>query len=460
MPAMHFDLRPWMIIACGVLAPAGSAWAAGISTGRFGGEHGVPTTSNATAIYYNPAGITLAEGTHLYLDTMLAVRHATYLHTPHATDVPEPTGLEGANTDQATLLNLNVIPMLGATHKIGDFALGGGFYVPFGGGSSWSVDERFEDNVMYPGASGGAQRWHALDGEMRLLYWTLAAAYEIPETGLSLGVSGSLILSDITSNQARTAMGDNNMDNEGRSLLDVSTFAGGFGVGALFEAIDGVLWIGASYTSRPNVAGGHTLTGTIKNNFGSVDEVAAQLHQDMPDVIRLGVSYKPTPRLELRLAGAWERWSAFEGQCVSLEGEPCEPDAASRAPGEPEPLQNMRRGWHDTPSVRLGASYWITPRWEYFAGLDYDGNAIPDETLEAGLTDFHDFGWAAGMRYEVIEKHLQASLTYTHFINLPRDSSGKSELATAAESYNLAPDSGGRYTETLGLFNVSLEAAF
>ena len=73
---------------------------------------------------------------------------------------------------------------------------------------------------------------------------------------------------------------------------------------------------------------------------------------------------------------------------------------------------------------------------------------------------FEDFGFAAGLRYEVIEDHLHATLCYTHFINVPRDNAGKSETALAAESFNLAPDAGGHYAETMGLINATVEVGF
>src|SRR5688572_8894505 len=62
----------------GLLAWNSTAHASGISTARFGGEHGHPTTDNATAIYYNPAGIALSKGTHIFVDATLALRWASY----------------------------------------------------------------------------------------------------------------------------------------------------------------------------------------------------------------------------------------------------------------------------------------------------------------------------------------------------------------------------------------------
>jgi long-chain fatty acid transport protein len=391
---------------------------------------------------------------------MVFVRGDSYTHAPHPSDVPEPAGLEGTNTDRATLTNISLLPMLGGTYRLGDFAFGVAFYIPFGGGAVWDEDERFAGDPEYPGAAGGSQRWHALDGTLQVFYWTAAVAYEIPETGLSLGATASLIRSEIVSLNARTAMGNNDLNDEGRSLIDVGSWDGGFGVGAMLEAIAEVLWLGASYTSSPGVVGGQRLEGTLKNNFGSIDELDVDFHQHLPDIVRLGARYRPTKSLELRLHGDWTRWSLFENQCVALAGDPCEVDASGAALSTPVPIQNMRRSWNDGFGVRLGVSVWPEPRWEIFTGLGYDSNAIPDETLEPSFLDFDDFAAAAGARVQVIERHLALELAYTQFFNLPRDNAGKSTLATAADSYNRVPDAGGHYTEWAGLVNAGVHVGF
>ena len=118
-------------------ASSGLAQASGFSSARFGGEHGNPTESNPTALYYNPGGIAFSEGTHLFIDGSLAVRHATWQHAQSAHDVAEPPGAEGANYGKATLTNVFAGPALGATTKIGDLAIGAGLFVPFAGRASW-----------------------------------------------------------------------------------------------------------------------------------------------------------------------------------------------------------------------------------------------------------------------------------------------------------------------------------
>ncbi|MBW2528140.1 MAG: outer membrane protein transport protein [Deltaproteobacteria bacterium] len=451
---------PALALSLGVLCTPRSAGATGFSSARFGGEHGTPTSPNPTALYYNPAAITGADGVHLLADAVLLLRDTRYEHAKAPTDEPEPAGMEGANSDTAHLFNPTVLPMLGATFDVGDFAFGAAFYIPFGGGTMWDENDRFAGNVQYPGAVGGSQRWHALDGTMYMMYWTAGAAYEIPETGLSIGATVSLIRSEIEALNARTVPGNNDMTIEGRSLIDVGTWAAGFGIGAMYEAIDDTLWLGASYTSRPNVAGGHTLEGTLQNHFGSIDEYDVELHQDAPDIIRFGLRFKPSPSTELRMFGDWSRWSAFEGQCVALAGDPCEVDDEGQATAEPAPLQYLARNWHDAVALRVGGSIWPTPRWELFAGLGYDGNAVPDETLEPSLMDFEDFSTTLGARVALVDEHLHLELAYTHFYNIPRDNAGKSTLASAGESYYRAPDAGGRYAEVAGLINTTVEASF
>src|SRR5688572_19366772 len=110
----------------------------GFATARFGGEHGHVTTANPTALYFNPAGIALAEGIHLFADGTLALRGATWQHSEPAGTSPTPPGSAGANDGTAELFNVFGAPMLGATLGLGKLTLGAAIFVPFGGRARWS----------------------------------------------------------------------------------------------------------------------------------------------------------------------------------------------------------------------------------------------------------------------------------------------------------------------------------
>jgi long-chain fatty acid transport protein len=448
------------------LAWTAPALGAGFSTARFGGEHGNPITNNPTAVYYNPAGIADSEGIHVFLDGTLAFRSATYAHAPAPTD---DTSLEGANSGEATLFNVAAAPMLGASAKIGDLALGLGVYVPFGGATAWDKNEAFDDTLengqKRTGAEDGIQRWHAIEGSLLETYFTLAAAYKIPSIGLSLGVSGNLIRSTVQTLRARNASADNTLAVEGRSLLDVSGIEASFGVGALFEAMPKKLWIGASYTSRPNITGEETLEGTLKNRLvgQSSSPVDIALHQGFPDIARLGVRFVPKEGLELRLFGDFTRWSAMENQCLTDVGKECKITRKENEVGDGGSADikwpNIARRWNDAFGVRAGLSYWPAPTAELFAGIGYDSNAIPDETLDPSVVDFDDIGVAVGGRFPIV-KQLHLAASYTHLFYIDRDTTGKSISATKLSQPSVNPDSGGQYGQTTGVLNVNLDVAF
>jgi len=205
-----------LLLPC--LGAASAAEAAGFASAEFGGELGNVVATNPTALYYNPGAIGFSEGTHLYLDGVLALRNGTFTHAPAATDVPEPPGAEGANSGRAHFFNVFGAPMAGATTRLGALALGAAFSVPFGGNIHWDGNSRFAGDPRFPLAADGPQRWTVIEGQLSSLYFTLGAAYRLGR--LSVGVSGNVVRSSIRQTQAKnpTGLGDPDVSNEGRDI--------------------------------------------------------------------------------------------------------------------------------------------------------------------------------------------------------------------------------------------------
>lgn len=440
-----------------VLSLAPEAQAAGYSVARFGAEHGHPTTTNATAIYYNPAGIGMSTGYHAFVDGSFAWRYSSYEHSQQPTDQTSPAA-PGANTGKNTLFNILVSPMIGATGKFGDFALGAGFYTPFGGQSSWKKNDEFENHPNFAGPYDGVQRWYAIDGELRSSFITLAAAYHLVDARVSFGVGFNLILSTTNTLRAKTTDGSNNLSSEGRSHLDVKGTDWSLGFGVLYEPIEDELWVGASYQSRPNFSGMDPQEGTFRfyaNGTESVNE-DAKLDTDLPDVYRLGTRYRPAEDLELRLFGDYTRWSVLKRQCVYKPDQQCDPNT----PPGGSTFFDQPRDWNDTFGVRAGVSKWLSEPVEVFAGLGYASNAVPDDRLEPALPDWHSVSASVGGRFEVLKKIFVAS-SYTQIYYIPRDTSGKFDLDEPPNSgVTVSPDAGGNYKQMIGVLNVNIDAQF
>lgn len=430
-----------------VAAPR-EAFASGISVARFGGEHGHPTTTNATAIFYNPAGIGMSEDTHLFLDVSLAWRKVSYKHDAVASD---DTSVPGANDGTGKLFNVLASPMVGVTTKLGDLALGAGFYVPYGGQSVWDKNDDFKDDPAYAGPYDGVQRWYVMEGIIRSSFITLAGAYHIKPARLSVGLSGNLILSTVDTIRAKTTSGNNDLDTEGRAYLHTTGVDWSLGVGALYEAMPKQLWLGASYQSRPNLSGMKDLEGNQRtllvnaNGTFSESDVPATLSHDLPDVIRVGGRYRPVPDMEVRLFGDYTRWSVLERHVV-------------KNTDNDTFLLDQERNWKDTFGVRAGVSKWVSKPLEVYGGAGFSSNAVPDETLEPALPDWDAISFTAGGRYEIVDK-LFASLSYTQLVYLPRDTNGKNTLTEPSRAVP-NPDAGGKYKQAVGVVNLNVDFSF
>lgn len=499
--------RPRLAALATALAPAtlaaglglwsGDAEASGIATARFGGEHGHPTTENATGIYYNPGAIALSKGTHIFADGIIALRGVTYTRPESAVDTqnnldgsPNVSLMEaaGANDGSANLFNVAGAPFFGVTSDFGtDFIYGGAaFYYPFGGGASWGKNDAFQNSEQYPGAYDGQQRWFAIDGSLRSAYITGALAFKIKPARMTIGVSGSAIYSSLDTVRARNADGTDNLVSgsnpdsfilkEGRSWLQASGWQAGFAVGLTAEPIVDKLWIGASYTSQPNVTGGMTLKGTLTNIFASApgpDETEIELTQSMPDIVRLGFRYRPIPRLELRLFADYTRWSVMDKQCVliaNVEGRKCDFDNADTALSDPENFgasgdgtvgvtQHLPRFFKDAGGVRLGAGYFAIPdELEVYAGVGYDSSAIPAQTVDPVLFDMDKISVSLGALWQAHE-HFAMGVTLTQIIYFTLDTEGQSAFDDF-ESPTRQPSADGVYEQWLSVGNLYFDVSF
>lgn len=445
-------------VASSIVVASAVAEASGFSTASFGGEHGNPTTTDPTALYYNPSGIADSSGGHLYADTNTAWRSASYERPASPSDAPVPAGAEGANTGRASLLNLIFSPFVGASYELGRWAVGAAFFTPFGGQSSWNQNDQFRGDTSYPGAVDGVSRWWITSGKIASSFFSIGAAYDFGP--LSVGLVGNLIQTTVSIDQAREPSGENDIEQEGRSFLDVHSWDGSLGVGVTYKAMSNKLRVGASYQSRPDFGGGIVATGTLKTVFanGALNSNVVGFTTDLPDVFRLGVSYALRPDLDVRLSGDFQTWSVLKRQCVVVKGSPCDLNADGSARAGSQVLVNQPRNFHDTFGVRASASYWPDRRVELVAGVGYTSNAIPASTYQPDLLDANALTFSAGTIVSVTPR-LLLGFSYMQVVYLDRDTVGQNDAATLSTP-SRAPDAGGKTSVLAGVFNVTANYAF
>ncbi len=468
LPAVSLDTAP--------------AHASGLLAARFGGEHGHPTTDNLTAIYYNPAGLSLLGGTRLMIDGTFAWRSLIYDRDPASIDniiadpnvgtgTPAGTGV-AANSGRAELFNLLGNPFIGFATDFGvpDLGFGLAFYAPIGGSTNFDSVSASDE---YPGASDGPARWWAIEGTLRALYVSSALSYRFRDLGLSFGAGFNLVISQMSTIRARNSDGTDHLVSngrlqEGRALIDVSGLDVSLSLGVIWQPTEH-LFVGLSYQSQPGF-GTTRMTGdtTLVFGAGPVDDVSAtpsEFFNAWPDVFRLGVRYSVPKQWEARLSGEFARWSSMYEQCVLNT---TVPDRSCRGAQPPGKLVLIPRRWDDAFGIRMGGSYWVSDGVELLAGLGYDGNAIPDSTIDPGIYDADKFSVALGGRFDLMDQ-LRLSVTYTQLVYPRRTVAPRAHLegATTGDIASLGfteaerdPDAAGTYDQLIGVLDVSLEASF
>jgi long-chain fatty acid transport protein len=466
-----------ILLTAGVLGAAAPASASGLLADGFGGEYGHPTVDHPTAMYYNPAGLSLGVGTRLYVEAIVGISDLRYDRSQQAISHLLPPGsmmggtpadAASANSGKARAFGAGMTPFLGAVSDFGvrGLAVGVGVYVPFGGSSSWRPNNAYQGNAQYPGAVDGVQRWWTIDGLLMTWNITAAVAYRIERAHLSLGVAANLVYTAMESLSARESSGDDDLVTstgavyEGRSYTQGSGVTGSLTVGAIWEPLRG-LFLGLAYLSQPGF-GTMTLDGTATFKLGLSPQTSSQfrVYEQLPDLVRFGVRYRWRDRFELRVSGNWVHWSVFQRQCFvdkSVMTDGCRvTDTGAAAPGSMV-LANVERRWRDTFSLYASASYWVRPAIELLLGTGYDGNAIPDQTLDPAIFD-SDKGWVSlGARYWFRKPKLILHLQYTQTIYRPRD------IAPRTTEFDLpsrTPDAAGHYSQIFGTINLSGEYRF
>ena len=477
------------IVLLHAVLPTTPAKASGLLVARFGGEWGHPMSDDLWSIYYNPAGLSLLEGTKLELSGSFAWRALTYTRDPAAIDDILDAGQSGAgtpagdgvlaNSGESAVGNLVASPFfaVGSDFGVEGFGAALGFYVPIGGQAVWDPGTAREG---FPGSADAPVRWWTIDGTTRSLYGTAAAGYRIAPLRLSVGVGLNVVFTEIDNIQARNTDGTDSLVSngrlqEGRARINVSSVDLALGAGLLWEPIDN-LFIGVGYQSQPNF-GEQTLTGDVDLLLGSgpVPEntrTKAELTQQFPDVVRFGARYGEPRSWELRAFAEWAHWSVLDEQCVlnaTIDGRSCEGEAP---PGK---IIIIPRHWEDAWGVRLSGSWWATRGIELVLGGEWNGTSVPDEMLEPAYYDGTKYSATVGAKFLLLDEQLELMVQLSQYFYPDRDIAARgrvpkdpadpegptiSELPAGLREAARVPDSGGLYEQSITLFELGASYRF
>ena len=239
-----------------------------------------------------------------------------------------------------------------------------------------------------------------------------------------------------------------------------SAFAGA--IGLYYHDPENKLRVGASYTARPGF-GQMRLHGTLKVQLrdSSTDSTTnIDFLQTYPDVFRLGVGYRVSPKVDIRADLNYVTWSVFKRQClvntdITSGSDKCNlyDDGSARPDTNGRVVQSVNRGWQDAYGLRLSGTYFISDNTDVFGSVGYDTSAVPAANLDPGLMDAFKLLGSIGIRQQ-IGSRFRVAAAYNHVYFFDVDSTGKNTFAQL-KAPSAQPSAAGKYSQQYFILNVN-----
>jgi long-chain fatty acid transport protein len=315
----------------------------------------VAQADDATAVYYNPAGLTQFHGTEIY----------------NGGDFFFPDNkLKGGGSD-AEMSSWSLLPHLYVSSDLGmtnsPWRFGIGVNVPFGNQAIFS--------------SKGPFKYSVTSDNLQVFNIQPTVAYKFNEH-LSLGVGLNVY-------DAFTAL--NNRLNpapapipDGHFHFDASGIALGATVGAMWK-INPQNSVGIVYRSPFTV----NFSGTADVNMPPVinhSSKSAYASIPFPQVVTIGYAFRPVPKLKLEADIDWTDWQTLNGLRL-------------HAPGSPVNDFTLHFNWMASFMYEFGAQYELNEHWKLRGGFIYSENSVPNNTFSASVPDSNRYVFNVGFGY-------------------------------------------------------------
>jgi len=417
-----------LLLVCSIFA--GSTYAGGFQIGtqnaRAMGMAGafVGMASDASSIYFNPAGLTNVKGFNLVFGTTLIMP---------TVDFTGPTPLTTKTTTVAR--TFTPINFYGAYAVNDKWTIGVGVFNPFGLGSEWP--------------DGWIGKSLAVKTELQTFFVNPTIAYKVNEY-FSIGVGFSYVISNVTFLQAidipaiPLAPGVNlpAANNVKITLTGPGDPAFTFNFGFLFKP-DDKFSFGFSYRNNVdlNFNGDLTFDGLPDKPAGFpighsslFPSGKGKATITMPYDLRAGVSYNATKDFTLNVDLMFVGWSSYRSLNVDFNNN----TALWKDLMSP-------KYWENSMTIRIGGEYRIKDL-ALRAGYVNDGSPIPTKYMDPSLPGANRNEFTLGIGYQFTPM-IRADAAY-QFISFTQD------VSNSALPFN------GSYVNSTNLFGFNLAFNF
>lgn len=353
---------------------AGNTFAGGFQTGTqnaraMGMGHAfVGMAADASAIYFNPAGLANLRGFNLVAGTTLIMPTVDFTG-------PKPLTTK-TSTEKKTFTPIN---FYAAYAMDNGFSFGVGVYNPYGLGSEWS--------------SSWIGKALAVKTELKTFYINPTVSYKF-SNDFSLGLGFIYIISDVSMSRRITSVPGVPVPTNIMSDLTGDGSAISFSAGLLYKPIQ-VLSIGVSYRHSAEVEyDGEVSFSNLTVGIPAVDAALAAGFKtskgkaiiNMPSDLRVGLSYNATEDFTINADVMFVGWSIYKELGAKFD------NAAYN--------MSAPKNWENTIGFKLGGEYRMNAL-ALRAGYVYDGSPIPTKYMDPSLPGSNRHEFTVGVGYQI-----------------------------------------------------------
>lgn len=432
-----------LILLGALLLPASMACASGFaiieqSVSGLGTAfaNGAATAEDASALYFNPATMTLIEGQQVVTALHVIVPSAKFNKQTAVNRNGVP--ISGDNGGNGGVLGL--VPNLYYTNNLGNgLAFGLGINAPFGLATDYGRD--------------WAGRYQAVESDVRTININPAIAYQINDKlSLGAGVNAQYIEATLSSMVDATGAASSAQDVFVENKADDWSY--GFNLGLTYQATK-TTRLAASYRSEINhelegdtrtevptaisgiPVGPGTTLGDLFQNQGVNGKI------DLPASASLSINHQANEKLTLLADVSWTGWSSFKELTFNFEG------AGIGGNSSTTTVEN----WDDSWRYSIGAIYQYNDALKLRGGLAYDQTPISSDKFRTPRIPGEDRTWLTfGAGYQFSEL-IGADFAYAHLF-VPDASINKSNNLTSEGSLV------GEYESNVNIFSAQIVVSF
>lgn len=307
---------------------------------------------DASAVYYNPAGITRLTRPEMISNIYFA--HAITYYD----------GTYGSETSDGRFYVVPSFYFATPVKGLDNLFVGLGVYSPYGLGSKWG------DSSLV--------RYTTTLAEIQLVNINPTVAYKIND---SLAVGAGIDYFESRAKMRSKFPIAPGVD--GEQDVDADGHGWGYNLGIQYQASETVR-LGLTYRSQVTIP----YDGDMQVDLGPGAGLRFGLNGDIeyPQVIGAGIMWQATPKLRLELAAEWQDWATRKTQDFTIT---------------PGGVISAQTDWKESWLFMLGAEYELNDKWTVRAGYGYNETPVPNHTAEPSLPtgDTHAVALGAGYKY-------------------------------------------------------------